>query len=364
MDYPFSTIWINGREVSLTTIKSKEATAHNDFEKNTFEFIEQWLNNASTFTIHTSGSTGTPKAISVTREQMIASANQTQLALAYEPLGNALLCLDPAYIAGKMMIVRSFEANLKIFALTPSVHIAAQFPPDIEIALTALVPYQLAHLLVDDHNSIFNQIKLAIIGGAPLSKEVKYQLGEFNTRFFATYGMTETISHIALQPLNGENASGVFTILPGIQISLDDRQCLCIHAPYLENTIVTNDLVEVINDQQFKWLGRVDNVINSGGVKIILEKVENQIEQILHIQRLHYRFFLTSIPDRLLGEKLIMIIEGNIAPAQTDALLLTLKENLSQYEIPKSIYTIDTFLLTPTGKIDRNKTRQFLTNSL
>jgi O-succinylbenzoic acid--CoA ligase len=362
--YPFDTIWINGREVPFTSILSKEATAFNDFESNTFEFIRQWLTNTPSFIIHTSGSTGTPKPITVKREQMLASAYQTQQALGYPKSGSALICLDPAYIAGKMMIVRSLEAGLKIFAITPSVHVLEKLPDDVTIDLVALVPYQLTTILENNQTALFKRIRKAIIGGAPLSIESKKQLEEIPTQFYATYGMTETISHIALQQLNGMNASDVYTVLPDILISLDDRQCLCIKAPYLEELIVTNDLVELINHQQFRWLGRIDHVINSGGVKIILDSLENKIQTILHLQRLHYRFFLTGVPDHLLGEKLVMIIEGKLTDTQTNALILLLKEHLTPYEVPKSILSVNEFVLTSTGKIDRKKTREILTNSL
>jgi len=169
--------------------------------------------------------------------------------------------------------------------------------------------------------------------------------------------MTETITHVAIKKLNGPDQTRFFNGLPGIAFTLDKRGCLCIKAPALaDQLIVTNDLVALRNENEFEWLGRIDNVINTGGVKVFPEVIEHKISHFIS-----QRFFITSIPDNKLGNKVILIIEDNSWSSQkTDALKLGLKQVLSKFELPKKIYFLDAFAETPTKKIQRKRTKEKL----
>ena len=171
---------------------------------------------------------------------------------------------------------------------------------------------------------------------------------------YSTYGMTETVSHIAIRRLNGENKSGNFQVLEGVTIGVDERNCLNIIADASNNELIqTNDIVEIINEKEFKLIGRFDNIINSGGVKIQLEKVEKIVEEFIQ----NSRFFAYGINDLALGQKLILVIEADFFSEEDKFdVLQKLRENLSKYEIPKQIFTINTFSETPTDKIDKKAT--------
>ncbi len=355
--YPFDTITVNEREVSIQQIIKGDANPQSDFESDVFNFITQWLTGVSEFVQQTSGSTGNPKAISITRDQMIASAKMTEKALGLKRGYYALLCLNPAYIAGKMMIVRSFVTGMKIIAVTPSANPFLSLNESQQIDFAALVPYQLHEVLQSAQLDFFNTVSTIIVGGASLNTDVEVKLNDFSSRFYATYGMTETVSHIALKKLNGPDASSSFKILDGVRIQLDDRGCLVVkESPVSTTEIITNDLVEIVDAYTFKWVGRYDNVINSGGLKIIPEKLEARLEYIFRRLALHKRFFVGSVPDVRLGNKVVLVIEGQLKHDTANMLKSEMALEMTKHEVPKEILYRDEFVLTENGKINRKQT--------
>ncbi|HEU5291416.1 MAG TPA: AMP-binding protein [Cyclobacteriaceae bacterium] len=342
-------IIINNKEINLADILSGKVSSFSAFENSTFSFIKEWLEGQDSFNLHTSGSTGNPKEITLTRNQLRQSAQRTLKALSLDQNDTALVCLDTKYIAGKMMLVRALEGNMKIAAADPSANPLQNIQGPV--TFTALVPLQLQEILKHP-NSIqkLNEMKAVIIGGAAVNTFLQKEITKLKCAVYATYGMTETVSHIALQCLNGRNASNHFTALPGIKIKTDNRGCLVIQMPEFSEPIITNDLVEIISRDQFRWLGRYDNVINSGGFKISPEKIEKELEAILPDRA----FFVTSILDERLGEKLVLIMEGSARPVDFKTL------QLHPYEVPKDIILLPEFVRTETGKINREKTMRLL----
>ena len=303
-----------------------------------------------------------PKSIVITRQQMIASAQLTAEALQLKAGENSLLCLDPAYIAGKMMLVRSFVAGMKIVAVNPSANPFHDLPRNVPVDLTAIVPMQLNEILQSDEAYRLDSTRNILVGGAPLDQEIQKKLSALRGRIYATYGMTETVSHIALQSLNGPLASEYFTVLPGIKISTDERGCLEINAPHLGEKIPTNDLVEIKSSKHFKWLGRADNIINTGGVKVMPEKIEAEIHWLFEQHMVKNKFLISSIPDQVLGSKVILIVEGELAGITLETLKSHLKKILLTYEIPREIYTNINFVFTENGKVNRRETTQQIGN--
>jgi len=300
----------------------------------------------------TSGSTGAPKMISLKRKHMVNSAKATG---AYFNLGSgtrALLCLPLGFIAGRMMLIRSMVLGWHLDNIEPNS--APKIPKKSTYDFSAMVPLQLHHCAAN-----LGQIKTLIVGGGEVSKPLRDRIQNLQTKIYATYGMTETVSHVALMPLNkraGYNELNKnFIGLEGVHFSVDQRQCLCINAPDIAiQEIVTNDIVELISDKRFKWIARYDNVINSGGVKLIPEVIEKKFTALIDSD-----FFVHSIPDRVLGEKLVMIIEtteevlslGNLAEFQKMN-----SSKISKYEVPKKIYFLKSFVKTKTGKVNREQT--------
>jgi o-succinylbenzoate---CoA ligase len=363
-DYSFTSIILNHREIEITDILNGRAIAHSVFETNVLKFIQKWFEPTGEFSQHTSGSTGDPKLITISREQMIASARLTEKALKLNASDVALVCLDPEYIAGKMMIVRSFVTNMKIIAVTPSSNPFAGLESNYKIDFTALVPVQLTEVVHANTSFWLNRVKKIIVGGAQVSEHLQKKLAPFSSEIFATYGMTETISHVALQHLNGPLQSDYFVTLPEITISTDDRGCLVIQVPFLNRAIRTNDLVKIQDSNHFKWLGRADNLINSGGIKVIPEKVEREISRIIGALGQKSAVMVTSIPDDRLGSKIICLLEGSLDNITIENINGKLKASLSPYEIPKAFFTNIPFAVTDNGKLNRSLTKKHFEKDL
>lgn len=350
-DIPF--IVMNGVDVSIDAIQSNQVAGKTPFETATFDFIRDWLSGKEEFVIHTSGSTGQPKEIVLSRTQLQYSAARTVEALGLVAGDRALVCLNTEYIAGKMMLVRALERGLWIIAAEPSSNPFNFITSDVDF--TALVPLQLEKILNAKEHARLNNMKAVIVGGAPVSDILHQAIQKIKAPVYATYGMTETISHIALQRLNGDRPTAYFSALPGIEIDQDARGCLVIKAPHLPEKIITNDVVEIFEGGKFRWLGRWDNVINTGGIKVMPEKIEAAIEKIFSQLGIHQKFFVHGIPDKNLGSKIILAVEGDEFSAKNDV-IKRLHQTFSKYEIPKEIIFISQFVYTETGKVNRKKT--------
>ncbi len=354
---------LNGIIYSLTQLQSGILKNNlSSFEQSTLKFCHSWLSGQQSFQLKTSGSTGTPKIISITRQQMEASAHLTIKALKLESNHTALVCLDTKYIAGQMMLVRSLVCGMNIVAVDPASNPFEKIPSTLSFDFAALVPYQLQSIIHSAGRSRLNELKCVIIGGAPLDAATKKELLSVTCICYATYGMTETISHIALQRLNGDQPQSYFETLDGIEISKDERGCLVIQADYLDNIeLITNDLIDIIDTHKFRWLGRWDNVINSGGVKVIPEKVESAVQEIFDSLKLNNRFFIIGIADVKLNQKVFLIIEGT--PFSKDLLSRVeseLEEKVGRYEKPRALKFINNFKQTETGKVMRAETMHLI----
>jgi O-succinylbenzoic acid--CoA ligase len=327
-------------------------------EHTVLTFCRNWLMGQTEFTLPTSGSTGAPKTIRLTRAQMTASAQRTGQALGLQPGERALVCLNPGYIAGSMMLVRGLVLGLELAIVPPTRDPLSGFPAETHFDFTALVPLQLQAALQSAHAThLLNRMRAILIGGAPLTPDLAGAIRQQLTApTFHTYGMTETVSHVALRRLNGATASDYFVPLPGVALSQDARGCLVIQAGELaqDQTLVTNDVVELRADGQFRWLGRADNIINSGGVKVQAERVEQALSHLPDLAG--RRLFVAAQPHPELGQAVIAVIEGAPLPELAAHLAGRAVPGLSRYEIPRQIYFVPHFAETATGKIDRRAT--------
>ncbi len=302
-------------------------------------FLREWFSESEAIFIKTSGSTGKPKQIALRKQHMINSAKITgdffELGRGIE----ALLCLPAEYIAGKMMLVRSMCLGWNLDIVPPSSKPLTGI--DKSYDFSAMIPLQLQNSLKEIHS-----VKKLIVGGGAVDGGLEDKIQTVSTQIYATYGMTETCTHIAVKKLNHAKWN-YFKSLKGVHVSKDERQCLVIHAPNISSEkIVTNDVVDIISDNEFHWMGRYDNVINSGGVKLHPEEIEKKIEPYIKS-----RFFVAGVQDDTLGERLVLVVEG-----ETTKISETVFRDLAKYEIPKNIYFIDQFEETETKKIQRKKT--------
>jgi O-succinylbenzoic acid--CoA ligase len=327
------------------------------FEHDTLRFCHEWLNGKEDFQIETSGSTGQPKKIIITRDQMEASARLTAEALNLQSGYNALLALDPDYIAGKMMLVRSLVIGMNVIAIEPCADPLKGLEHE-HVDFAALVPYQVSTILQSASSvSVLDAIKVLIVGGAALDQQSIALLQPLNCNVFLTYGMTETISHVALQKINGKQKQDYFVALSGISLSKDERNCLVIDAKSLGLQLIkTNDVVNLLSATSFHWVGRWDNTINTGGVKVFPERIEKEIEKVFYQFSLPNRFFVAGLPDQLLGNKVALIIEGDLDQEIFSKIIIALQSALTKYEMPREIRVILKFIETKTQKINRPHT--------
>lgn len=307
-------------------------------------FLNEWNNSKSYITQTTSGSTGKPKLIHIEKSQMLASAKATNSFFNLNKDTVALLCISPAYIGGKMMIVRAIEANYKLILANVSTN-CLQFL-DRNIDFCAMVPLQV-EAQIEYPN--FDLLKTLIIGGASINEALKKQLSIKNTKSFSTFGMTETISHIALQPLTGKNEP--FIAIGATNFETEDGN-LVINAPHLGiDKLKTTDSVILQNKTQFYWKGRTDFVINSGGIKIHPEEIESKLKP--HFSDRNIIIF--GKKDTQFGEAVQLLVE-----AKPFEITVDLKNILNNYQIPKAILFVDKFEYTASGKVNRIKTIQNL----
>ncbi|MEM7549718.1 MAG: AMP-binding protein [Bacteroidota bacterium] len=351
-------IRIENQEFLFDQLRKGEfnTTQLSEYSKSVLAFCKDWLNGLPELTINTSGSTGKPKLIQLSREDITYSVERTEKALGLKPGFNALCCLNTDFIAGKMMLIRSMEIGMNVIVVPPSGNPYKFLEPSISINFIALVPYQLQAVEEQRMLPMLNQVDCVIIGGAPLTSNQEEIVNQLETRVFQTYGMTETVSHVALKRLSPQKESH-FMGLEKISFRVDHEGRLVILDSKSENEFYTNDIVELIDQKRFRWKGRFDNVVNSGGYKIQLESVEKLIEEKLNKLGLPFRSFLFSKPHPQLGEELNLLIESHrLAFSIENKITKSFKEAIPKYAVPKNIFYIKRFIHTNTDKVNRKLT--------
>jgi O-succinylbenzoic acid--CoA ligase len=348
------TIYLNNRIIELDKLDSY--TPADDYEHATISFIGEWLNQSATFYLKTSGSTSAPKTIEIGRAQMEASARATIKALQLKSGDRALICINTSMIGGKMMLVRALIEGLNAYIVPPSSDPFKSIPDHFEFDFTAIVPLQLETILSNAESTArLNKLKAIIVGGAAVSESLQARLQTLTVPIYSTYGMTETVSHIALKLLNGPHRSDYYKVLEGIETKLDSRGCLEIKGAITNHQwITTNDLVQFHSEKEFTWIGRIDNVINSGGIKLQIESIEGKINKLLKQHGILGNFFLTKAADTKLGEALAFYYEG--PETLKEPILQIFKKELPKYEVPRYFIVCKSFHYTASGKIDKLKT--------
>ncbi|MEY3452210.1 MAG: hypothetical protein RL711_2038 [Bacteroidota bacterium] len=347
--------------VNLTTYMTNihpNHIAQNPAEQQAIDWLQEWASEKQAFRIMTSGSTGAPKAIQITRKQMKCSAVLTLKALQLKEGDSMLINLNCEYIAGKMMLVRGMEGEMNMYFTEPSSNPLLTIDNNT-FDFLSFVPLQIETILTQtpEKITILNAAKAIIIGGAPISLSLEKALQNIMAPVYHTYGMSETVSHIALRRVNGKERSAYFNTLNGISIGVDDRQCLRLNHDVSGNQdVISNDIIELISPTAFKWLGRADDVINSGGVKIIPTQVEEKLASIFDQLAIQNRFFVFGLPHATLGSSVNLLIEAALHPNLVQSLKDEMANGLSVYERPKAMFFVEKFKETLTQKIDRTKT--------
>lgn len=333
------------------------------------DFLQEWNSPSETLLVHTSGSTGKPKPMWVEKQRMLNSAHITCDFLGLRPGDSALLCMSLDYIAGKMMVVRSIERKLRLFSVKPSGHPLSDESltkmVEMDFDFVAMVPMQVYNTLqVPQERERLSRIKHLIIGGGAIDDALAEELRSLPGAVWSTYGMTETLSHIALRRLNGEESSEWYQPFDSVGVSLNSDGCLVIDAPLVcSEPLVTNDIAEIKQQETsshssdassslktssphvlFRIKGRKDNVICSGGIKIQIEEVENLLRQ-----HLDAPFLLAKKKDEKFGEIAVLVTESG----DLEGVEAICRQVLPKYWVPRQYLHFDQLPMTETGKPKR-----------
>lgn len=319
-----------------------------EFVQECQEFLKELRNSNDWIDAQTSGSTGVPKQIRINKNAAFESAKITNQHFALKKDSVFLVCISPKFIGGKMMLVRAELLGAKVIALPPA-KLNLSLLGELEVDFAAMVPSQLYNLLQQkDQEYYLNQVKQLIIGGGPVSESLQAEIINLKTKCYSTYGMTETISHIAIMNLSRKEK--FYSCLQGWSISLNaDGRLIVQKNRVLSADVLTNDVVEIIGENQFIWKGRNDFVINSGGIKIHPEEIERKLSKFFSSNE----FYFSGEKDDKWGERLVLNVEGEFNPSIESYLLSIFKDSFDRVQTPKEIRFIPKFQRTPTGKIKR-----------
>jgi O-succinylbenzoic acid--CoA ligase len=314
-------------------------------------FIEEWYNDSNYIIAQTSGSTGQVKNIQLSKKHMCISAQKTIDHFKLKKGGSSFLCLSVDTIGGKMMIVRSIINEMELLVGDIRTHSLEEIK-NLEIDLAAIVPLQLAYSL-EQHLETIKKIKVLLVGGGPISKKIEEQMILNNCSAYHTYGMTETVSHVALRKIGIDNEK-YYTALRDVSFSTFEEK-LVIHFPEigLEN-LQTNDLVNLIDNQSFEFIGRADFIINSGGKKFNPEIIESLISPVINVP-----FFIGSVDDDLLGNRIVLFLESSVK-IDEGKLIDEIKNMLPEHAVPRRIVCLTQFIRTESGKINRLETNKLI----
>ncbi len=317
-------------------------------------FFDAWENGVTEYTVFSSGSTGAPKPFVLQKKWMEWSAIHTANAIQVKDESTLMCCLPINKVGGLMMLVRSKIWESEIIVLEASANPLLEY---CDADITSFTPYQLYSILENEKSrKHLNRFHTILIGGGEISKTLEQQLQNLDSKtiFFQTYGMTETYSHIALRRLNGNAPETHFKTFENVHVEKDIDGCARITAPFSDKPLQTNDIIELLEDGRFRILGRKDFMINSGGVKLMPETIENMLDEVLQPKS---RFLISGQKDEKLGERLVLVCENSTAFANVDLGFLSV---INPYAIPKAILEIESIPLNAGGKPDRMRIKEMI----
>ena len=327
-----------------------ERAAESGFAGDLARFLGQWRSPEACVPVDTSGSTGAPKRLPADKRRMAQSARRTCAFLGLEPGDRILLAMPLRYIAGKMVVVRALVCGLDLVPVEPCLAPFARL--DAPCALAPVTPMQAWESLADPRarDMLFASRHL-LLGGGPVSAELARRLSGAPCQAWSSYGMTETLSHVALRRVNGPGASEWYEPLPGVALSRTAEGTLCISAPAVcRETLATNDLCEMDARGRFRILGRRDNVVGTGGVKVQIEAVEALLEAAMRAP-----FCIAGVQDPRLGEKIVLLHEEEASPAELEA---RARKLLPRHWVPRAFFKVEAVPRTGTGKPARKEARE------
>lgn len=357
MDTAFQRLTVDGvtmsgldAERTFAKAMSKGGRSGREWQQDLHSTIFHLTLMASGLPATTSGTTGPAKQYRIPRRDLVNSARLTGDTFGLKAGDRVLHCLPCDFIAGKMMVVRAFVLALDIHFIDPRGSILGNLKVNDRFRFTAMVPLQLHRIIQEDRERVERQFDTILLGGGPVSDALREDIRDLDVKVYQSYGSTETVTHVALRHLNAPDGEDSFTAIGRVHFGRDPRGCLVVYTPHLSiKQHVTNDLVELVDDTRFKWLGRYDNVILTGGKKIFPEQLEARTAGILP-----YPHYFTSVPDDLLGQAVMLVLETDrpedeVLPEVLNKLMVT----LHPHELPRRVQALRRIKRTSGGKLIR-----------
>ncbi len=341
---------INGVQYDAPRIMEEIISHPPEWKLKGLEFMIQMLDPShAPVHFYTSGTTGKPKHVQFTKSQILYSAKNTCKFLKINSNSTLFLCLPADMVAGRLMLIRALVSGAKLIWVEPSLQ---PLKEDHHMDMAAFTPAQVTTILQEEGpKNRLKKIQQIIIGGGEVSFSLENELKKLYTTIYATYGMTETLTHVAMRKIGEELYHSVYA--EGV-FSVNENNCLEITLPFMnEQKLVTNDIVELISSSSFIWKGRIDHIINSGGVKLHPEEMEKVLVEAQILPQ--GSFYITSQPDEKFGESPVLIVLKELAPTHLDPFLSSVNGLLKKHEVVKAIYIFDKFEYTASGKLKRSK---------
>jgi len=354
IEHAFDRITVDGVERSgmeyariVDRLRGKRAT---EWYEGVHDTLHALVHMRGGLSAHTSGTTGRPKRLTIPRRDLVMSARLTGATFNLKPGDRVLHCLPSEFIAGKMMLVRAFALGLDIHFINPRGSVLDNLKVADRFRFTAMVPLQLHRAIQEDRTRVERQFEMILLGGGPVSDALLDDIRSLDARVFQSYGSTETVTHVAIRPINGTAAEDHFTAIGSCHFARDPRGCLVVYTPHLGiKQHVTNDLVELIDDTRFRWLGRIDNVILSGGKKIFPEQLEAKTAGVVP-----YPHYFTPVPDPVLGQAVMLVLETELPQDQVlPEVMERLMATLHPHEWPRRVQALRRIQRTESGKMIR-----------
>ncbi len=313
-------------------------------------FFQLLVKNNGSLEVKTSGTTGIPKTMRIGREDLVQSARLTAETFGLQENDRVLHCVPSNFIAGKMMLVRAMALGLDMHIMNPRGSVLGNLNTEDRFRFAAMIPVQLHRAIQEERERVERQFEMILLGGGPVSMALAEDVRELNVQVFQGYGSTETVTHVAMRRLNGPTRSDRYHAIGKVHFGQDDRGCLIVYTPHLSTRAhITNDLVDLVDEHTFRWRGRFDNVILTGGKKVFPEQLEERTGGLLP-----YPHFFMPIPDDRLGQAIALVIETQEEdPNVVNEVIEILTRVLDPHEMPRRISATRMIQRTKTGKMIR-----------
>ena len=308
--------------------------------------LDAWLaaDDPDPWVVETSGSTGTPKRVLLSRAAVLASVHASARRLGGS--GRWLLALPPTYVAGLQVICRSLVAGHEPVVLGDDFAAAAR-----DADYVSLVPTQL-HRLLDTDADALRSFRTVLLGGGPIDARLRERAAAAGVSVVATYGSAETAGGCVYDGLP----------LDGVGVAVGDDGRIRLGGPVLfdgydgdpartaevlvDGWFLTSDAGRLDEDGRLQVLGRIDDMVVSGGVNVPAAAVAARLREHPAVRAAE----VLGVPDEEWGNRVVAFVVGDLGP---DEARDWVGETLPRSWAPRQLVRLDAIPMLGNGKPDR-----------